>query len=153
MVFGKGISFLILFPALGILAWTDWKYRRISNKILVFLLAAGGLGILWQFRMSWEDGRKLLQTGGMGFLLGGSAAFIVYLLSGGGIGAGDVKLLAVLGLWLGGNGLLRAVFAAAFTASCYGGIRMLFCGLDVKQRIPLAPFLWMGATGVMVWSG
>lgn len=153
MVFGKGISFWILFPALGILAWMDWKYRKISNKILIFLLAAGGLGIFWKFQMSWEDGRKLMQTGGTGLLLGGCAAFAVYLLSGGGIGAGDVKLLAVLGLWLGGDGLLRTVFAAAFTASCYSGIRMLFCGLDRKQKIPLAPFLWMGAMGVMVWSG
>jgi prepilin signal peptidase PulO-like enzyme (type II secretory pathway) len=53
------------------------------------------------------------------------------------IGYGDVKLLAVAGLWLGVDGLSVAVVAA-----CVAGI---VWGLVKKQRsVPFAPFLFFG---------
>ncbi|MDR1071260.1 MAG: A24 family peptidase [Rickettsiales bacterium] len=53
------------------------------------------------------------------------------------LGYGDVKLLAVAGLWLGVNGLSFAVVSA-----CMLGVAW---GLARKQRyVPFAPFLFLG---------
>jgi leader peptidase (prepilin peptidase)/N-methyltransferase len=54
------------------------------------------------------------------------------------LGFGDVKLLAVAGLWLGVNGLSLAVVYACAAGVLYGLLK--------KQRyIPFAPFLAFGA--------
>ena len=54
------------------------------------------------------------------------------------LGLGDIKLLSAAGLWLGIDGLSRAVIFACVIGIVYGLIR--------KQRfIPFAPFLFAGA--------
>lgn len=53
---------------------------------------------------------------------GGAFFFALLLLTKNGIGGGDVKLVATLGLWLGAKGLLETVL----TASIFGGICALF---------------------------
>lgn len=87
-------------------AWTDVRTRTIPNSLTVpaaalglFASAAGGLGgIVWS----------------VGGWVTGLAVFLpVYLLRG--LGAGDVKLLAACGAWLGPVGTLHAAILAAIT--------------------------------------
>lgn len=120
---------------LGIIAWTDLKRRIIPNRILVILLTLKGLEYLYA-------GNAQVIRGVEGFLLGGGILLMFYLLTGG-IGAGDVKLFAVLG-WVLGRIVWKVIFAAFLLAAVIGGIFFLMGRLEKKQSIPMAPFALLG---------
>ena len=62
--------------------------------------------------------------------VGGLAFLILAYLTRGGIGGGDVKLVAALGLWLGPHRLLTVVFAGLFL----GGLTALFLLLTKRKK-------------------
>lgn len=152
MTADRFLCFSVLFLFLGILAWNDWRYRKIPNRILVFLLAARGVWIWKEWVLCPETGKGLLLFGGKGFLLGGGTFLMCRVFSGGGIGAGDVKLAAVLGWWLGSRRFLKAVFLAALPALGYCVVLLFIYKKGRKHQIPLAPFLWFGTVMAMVWK-
>lgn len=91
--------------ASGTAAVIDLRTGRIPNP-LTAVTAAAGLG-LTAFGLTGQS-----MTGA----LAGAAAGFVLMLPGhvfGGTGAGDVKLIAALGTWLGPGGVLMAVLYSA----------------------------------------
>jgi prepilin signal peptidase PulO-like enzyme (type II secretory pathway) len=61
-----------------------------------------------------------------------------------GMGLGDVKLVAVLGLYLG-VAVIEALLVALLTGSIAGAALLVRHGLPARTRtIPFAPFLTMG---------
>jgi prepilin peptidase CpaA len=89
---------------------TDVRSRRIPN-FLTFGAAAAGL-----IYAAWDGGTSGLSTAMLGWLAGLLLFLPIFLL--GGMGAGDVKLLAALGAWLGPF----SVFWIAIYASLAGGV-------------------------------
>jgi prepilin peptidase CpaA len=83
---------------------TDLKSRRIPN-VLTFGAAAAAL----VFHLVTAGAAGLVQSG-LGWIVGAGVFFIPFAL--GGIGGGDVKLLAALGAWLGP---IPALWLAAYT--------------------------------------
>ncbi|PYQ58274.1 MAG: hypothetical protein DMF53_20695 [Acidobacteria bacterium] len=61
-----------------------------------------------------------------------------------GMGLGDVKMLALIGAFLGWKGMLVALFAAALLGSVVGLTLMAFGGLDLKAKLPFGVFLALG---------
>jgi prepilin peptidase CpaA len=83
----------------------DLRERRIPNW-LTFGAALAGIG--YQVYMHGTEG---LLAGGAGWLVGAAVFFLPFAL--GGLGAGDVKLVAALGAWLGP---IETVWLALYTA-------------------------------------
>jgi leader peptidase (prepilin peptidase)/N-methyltransferase len=71
---------------------------------------------------------------------------VLALASGGGLGAGDVKLGGLLGLALGWMGW-QVVLAGVFLGWCFGGVTWLILrATGVRPRLlPAGPFLLLGA--------
>jgi prepilin peptidase CpaA len=137
------LSGLALGITLGIASLTDWQQRKIYNKLIgpAFLFAF----CLQAMEKGWPGVWLCLAGGGAGLAL----LIIPYLM--GGIGAGDVKLLGVIGAFGGVN----------FVGTCFlygallGGIVSLFIlirrkalsavfknllfHLPIKHFIPLLP--------------
>ena len=90
---------------------TDVRQRRIPN-LLVVVLAVAGLA----YSVSLEPWLAGLGRAVGGFALGFSIWIMFYVA--GAIGAGDVKLFAAAGAWLGPGGAWRA----ALVAAAVGGI-------------------------------
>jgi len=90
---------------------TDVRRRRIPNP-LVLALAASGLAFS-VYLDPWLPG---LVRGVAGFALGFAIWIAFYAL--GAIGAGDVKLFAAAGVWLGPG----ATWRAALVAAAVGGL-------------------------------
>jgi len=81
-----------------------------------------------------------------GFLL------FLYALSRGGMGMGDIKLAAVMGIFLGWPMSLFAVILACFTAGLVG-IALLLTGLKKrKDPIPFGPFLAFATLVTFLWG-
>ena len=93
----------------------DVRTRRIPN-ILTF--GAAGAALLFQIATGGTDGA--MSSAG-GWLVGAGALFVAYAL--GGMGAGDVKLLAALGAWLGPR---EALWLALYTGVAGGLIALLW---------------------------
>src|SRR5579883_2109205 len=92
----------------------DMARRRISNWIPV-LAAVFGIGYQ-VFEKSWEGGVSAL----IGALTG-SAVFLIFYVAGG-MGGGDIKLMAGFGAILGANG----IFVASLWTAAVGGILAAF---------------------------
>lgn len=67
-----------------------------------------------------------------------------------GIGLGDVKLLAVLGLWMGPSALWAA-YLAVVAAAAVGTLGLATGRLTRTTRLPFAPFVLFGC--VLHWVG
>jgi leader peptidase (prepilin peptidase) / N-methyltransferase len=69
-----------------------------------------------------------------------------------GMGAGDFKLLAALGAWLGWKMLLPVVLLASFTGALVGIALILFAHHDRARPIPFGPWLALGGVLGLFWG-
>ena len=87
--------------------------------------------------------------------LAGAAALLavmlaIYFASRGGMGEGDVKLAAALGMWLGVEQGL-ACLLLAFVGGGAVGLVLLACG-ERRRMIPFGPFLCAAAAIAYFWG-
>lgn len=68
------------------------------------------------------------------------------------MGAGDAKLAALMGAWLGWKHLLLAGFIACGIGALVGGGAVALGWLDRRQPMPFGPFLSLGALVVVLWG-
>ncbi len=61
-----------------------------------------------------------------------------------GMGLGDVKMLAMIGAFLGWKGTLATLFVASFAGSLVGFALILSGRLNLKSRLPFGVFLALG---------
>ena len=140
MRMGEGL-FLVLdfvfFALLLRLSVDDIRTGFLRNKWVALLAAAGLVMVLF--------GQVALLSAVSGALLGGGGLFVVRVLSHGGVGGGDVKLAAALGIWTGFEGILPALFIAFLLGSLWG-IVLLLRGSGRKAKLPFGPCLSVGGT-------
>jgi leader peptidase (prepilin peptidase) / N-methyltransferase len=86
--------------------------------------------------------------GGVGFIL----FLLIVLLSRGGMGIGDIKMAAFMGIMLGFPYVLVAIFLAIVTGGLVA-IGLLIARMKGrKQTMPFGPFLAVGAFLAMLWG-
>lgn len=100
--------------------------------------------------LAWQDSL-------LGIIIGGGSlwlvAFVYRLLTGTeGMGMGDVKLLAMIGAFLGYGAVLPVVLISSFTGAIVGLSAMVLMGKDRNLAIPFGPFLSFGALVVLFWG-
>jgi leader peptidase (prepilin peptidase) / N-methyltransferase len=123
---------------LVIITISDMKYMIIPNKILIFFT---GVFVVLRIFFPLEPWWDTLLGGIIGFLL----LFLIAVVSKGGMGGGDIKLFAVLGILLGWKEVLLAFFFATFLGATIGIILLITGKVARKQKIPFAPFIAGGA--------
>jgi prepilin peptidase CpaA len=122
---------MLLLPFLAAAAATDLLDRRIPNVLVVLMLICGIL----LHAVSISPGTLLWSLGGvlMGFLM----LIPFYVL--GGMGAGDVKLLAAAGSFLGPYGALLAGIFTLLAGGVLGVGMVLWRRIEDRRtsRLPL----------------
>jgi leader peptidase (prepilin peptidase)/N-methyltransferase len=86
----------------------------------------------------------------IGIIAGGGAFYIIAygysLLTGkDGMGGGDIKLIAMIGAWMGWRPLPFVILVSALAGTLIGGIFIVASGKGLRTRIPFGPFLALGA--------
>lgn len=132
-------------------AVSDWTEKRVPNTLLKCMLGAWVLILVPQLFLQTENAVFRLLAGGLGLLIGGGIFLLVYLFSRGGLGGGDVKLMAASGLYLGVQNVLPAMLYGSILASIAGGILILMKKIGRKDAIPLVPFLYAGILLTMLF--
>ncbi len=123
---------------------TDIREKIVPNRLVGLELLAWLLIMLPQLFMRTEDALVLLVSGLVGFGIAAVVFLAVYYTSRGGLGGGDVKLMAVSGLYLGYNGVLPTMLYGSVLAAIMAGILILFKKMGRKDSFPLVPFLFAG---------
>lgn len=143
----KRILNMSLLLSLAVLAVSDWKKRRIPNCFLVpiLILWAAVTGMCMFIEATY--GNALFISSLAGGFLGALIFLMCYLLAPGRLGAGDVKLVFILGLYLTEQKILGAIFIGMIVCCVY---MMLHKNGTPKGGVPLAPFLFLGTLIAMI---
>jgi len=91
-----------------------------------------------------ENGLRLLADSIYGLLIGGGLFLLVYIISRKGLGGGDVKFMAVAGLYLGFAGTVPSILYGTVLAAITGLILIALKRIGRKDTMPLVPFLFAG---------
>lgn len=81
----------------------------------------------------------------IGMLLGGGLFYLIAVLSRGGMGGGDIKMMAMVGAFMGWKAVFLTTFIGSLTGSIVGISLMVFKGKGRKTKIPFGPFLALGS--------
>ena len=122
----------------------DHKEQLVPNRVLLLLLVLfpillGGYGI-----HDMDTVLKIIPSIILGFLFCLISFGLGYLLSHGSMGAGDVKLSLIMGIYLTGNDIPGAIFYGCLIAAGYSIVQLLRKKISRKDRLPFVPFLYMG---------
>jgi len=152
---GLGLAFFVNFvlvAALIVITFIDLDVRIVPD---VISLPGIGLGLISsivnsQWSMDYSAIVPSPVSSLLGILVGGGSLLLVawtYQLFTGieGMGGGDIKLLAMIGAFLGWPSIPVALFFASLIGSIVGVAFMLKKGVDSKYALPFAPFLCFGA--------
>ncbi len=128
---------LVFIFGLCIVAYVDFRRKIILDEVL-FLLLSAGLVYTGIFGNTWSESL-------LGAVTGSGLLGLLYLMSRGGMGLGDVKFAGVLGIWIGFPGIVVNLYLAFFLG---GTVALLLCALhkaNRKTRLPFGPCLCAGA--------
>ncbi len=146
-----GIIYLFFIYALIVISFIDLKWQIIPDVISVPGIFGGLMASFCLPYLSFKDS-------GCGALLGGGFLFIVaygyyFIRKKEGMGGGDIKLLAMIGAFLGWRAIPFVLFSASVMGSIIGILWILFQGKDRNFPIPFGPFLALGAIWVIFFPG
>lgn len=132
------LTMLLLVSMTTILIVSDMAYMLIPNKILLFFLP---LFIVMRIIEPLDPWWLSLvgAVGGFGLVL------VIILASRGGMGAGDMKLMGVLGIILGFSKVIFTFFLAALIGAIIGLTLRAFQKIKKKQPIPFGPYILIAA--------
>ncbi len=144
--FGPSLNFLFYFvfiSALIVIAVIDLYHQIIPDVVSLPGIGVGIIGGLILPNITFLNSL-------IGLLVGGGSLFLVatlyqWLFKREGMGGGDVKLLAMIGAFLGWKAVIMTILMGSFIGSLSGIILMMFKGKDFKYAIPFGPFLSLGA--------
>lgn len=138
----EALGLLFLLCLLLIISFIDIDFQRIPNALLGVGLAAGvvfkildPVGRTWP---SWIES-------GWGMLLGGGVMLLIYIGARGAIGAGDLKLMIMIGFFVGKIGVLAVMMMGFILGGIFGLVMVALRRLGRKDMIPFGPFLSLAA--------
>lgn len=133
----KGIILLIYIGLLIIVARIDWESRIIYDRFHIMILILAIMNI-WLFR------EQSIKSSLIGAVIIAGPMLILAIIIPGAFGGGDIKLMAVSGLFLGTTSIICAMVLGLFTGGVYSAL-MLKCGkLSRKDSFAFGPFLAIG---------
>ncbi|MBE3579604.1 MAG: prepilin peptidase [Caldanaerobacter subterraneus] len=133
----KAFSYMFLSSVLISASFIDLEHKIIPNSIII----AGFIGALI-FRLLMYSYGFLDYI--LGLLLGGGILLLISFLSGGEMGGGDVKLMALIGFFIGWKLVLLNLLLGVVLGALAGVLLVLFKIKSRKDYIPFAPYLSLG---------
>lgn len=150
--FGLTPSFYIYYLwscVLLVITFIDIDFQIIPDSLSIGG-AAVGLVLVWWLPLTYRDAL-------LGLCLGaGLLIFVIYgyyfITGKQGMGGGDVKLLGMVGVFTGWQGVLFTIFMGSLAGTLVGIPWAFVQKKDMKAAIPFGPFLALGALLYVLWG-
>ena len=139
----EGFVYFIFISSLLVITFID-----IDHKIIPDIISLPGIPIGLAASFVLPD--ITFKSSLIGLLVGGGSLLLVawtysLITHKEGMGGGDIKLLGMIGTFIGWKGVIFTIFAASLAGTLVGIIVMLLKGKNLKFAIPFGPFLSIGA--------
>ncbi|MEW6107638.1 MAG: prepilin peptidase [Nitrospirota bacterium] len=159
--YGLGWNFIvycILISSLVVITFIDLEFQIIPDRITLAGIPAG----IMAGSLLLPD--PFMRASGLGFkssITGAVTGFSLYyiiaylslkLLKKEGMGGGDIKLMAMIGAFLGWKSVVLTTFLGSLAGSAAGISLMVFRGKGKGTLIPFGPFLALGAVITLFWG-
>jgi leader peptidase (prepilin peptidase)/N-methyltransferase len=137
------LGYFFFCAALLCIIWIDIHHQIIPDRISL-------PGIVFGFLFSFVNTALTWQSSLLGLLVGGGSLYTIAVLyylirKQEGMGGGDIKLLAMIGAFLGWQSLLFIIFFSSLTGTIVGIAAMIKQRKGGATRIPFGPFLSLAA--------
>jgi leader peptidase (prepilin peptidase)/N-methyltransferase len=142
MKYGPSMQFLLLFlfsSALLIITFIDLAHQIIPDAISIPGIPCGIGASLLVPMVSWQESLLGILAGG-GLLLFIAVGY-KWITGREGMGGGDIKLLAMMGAWLGWKAIPFIILASSLIGIVVGGGTGLLLKKGLRAKIPFGPFL------------
>ncbi len=123
---------------------TDWRSYTIYNENLCVL----ALLVIVKALLSGADYISM----GYGMIFAFSVFAFIFYIKEGMIGAGDVKLAGVLGLWLGWPSAVMAVYLSFVLGGLIGVLCLVLRFKERRSRLPFAPVMIAASIAVNLYG-
>jgi len=146
--FGPTLEFVVagaLLTALIVITAIDLRHQIIPDAITLPGIVAGVVANVATHHLSWAEVA-------LGIALGGGVFFVIIVASRGGMGAGDMKLGAMLGAFLGWKIALFGLMVGVVVGGAWAVILMALGVRGRKDAIPFGPFLAVGGAAALFWG-
>ena len=146
------INIAFLSVTISMTMYFDLKMRIVPNEIILVSL---GLRLLMLV--------IILLTNIQGFsyiffdsLVGGAFLFLILMAArvfNKGLGAGDIKLFLVIGLYVGFNGAFNILFYTLLVSFVFAIVALVTKKMSLKDSLPMVPFVLIGFIATMLLGG
>ncbi len=144
--YGLSLEYLAAFlfaAALVVITFIDFDHQIIPDVISLPGIPVFFLLSVFVMDLSFFDSL-------LGVLIGGGFLYLIavgyeLLTKREGMGGGDIKLLAMIGAFLGWKSLFFVVFMSSILGALVGVVLIAIKGKDMKYAVPFGPFLSIAA--------
>jgi leader peptidase (prepilin peptidase)/N-methyltransferase len=137
------VLFMLFAGSLITIAFIDFRHKVIPDVVSLPGIVVGfAFSLVPSAPLSWLDSLIGI-VGGGGFLLL-VAIFFEKITGREGMGMGDVKMLAMIGAWVGWKALPFIILLSSLSGSLLGGAVLLISRQGARTKIPFGPFLSLG---------
>ncbi|MDH4100339.1 MAG: prepilin peptidase [Nitrospirota bacterium] len=137
--------YLLLLSALIVIAVIDLEHQIIPDRITLPGIPLGLICSTFLLPTGLVDALIGLAAGGGGF-------YLIAVISRGGMGGGDIKLMAMLGAFLGWKAIIITTLIGSLMGAIVGIFLMAVKGRGRKHAVPFGPFLATGALVALFWG-
>ena len=134
------LKLLIIFELLIPIGLMDAKFMKIPNKVLLVGLVFFVGFFLVDLLVLKQEFVPLLKATVLGLLLGGGIFLLTGLISRSGMGGGDIKLFALLGLMMTWYGVFNVIFFSILLVVIYSLFLLATKKIKKETRLPMGPF-------------
>lgn len=150
-----GLTFQYLFSFIFVCALMVITFIDLDHQIIPDVITLPGIPIFFLAAVFAMNLRFL--DAFLGFLIGGGClygiAFVYELVTKReGMGGGDIKLLAMIGAFLGWQSLLFVLLVSSLLGAVVGISVMMVKGQDMKYAVPFGPFLSFAAVAYIFFG-
>jgi len=137
------MAYGLLYSALLVVAGTDLSHKMIPNAVTFPGIIVGLISAATILPLGFLNGL-------LGVLVGGGILWLLawaspYVFGKEGMGGGDIKLLAMIGAFLGWKPALMTIMVGSFLGSLVGVTLIVARVIRREDYIPFGPFLVCGA--------
>jgi leader peptidase (prepilin peptidase)/N-methyltransferase len=146
-------AYCILMSVLLVQTWIDLKTKRLPREITYTGIVLGAIALTVAAVVLDEPERIWMMV--LGAVIALATMWLIYAVSRGGMGDGDVRFAPLLGMylgWLNPGIVLPGLFFGFLAGALVGVVMMAFDRAGRRTAVPFGPFLALG-TVVAIFVG